>query len=211
MRQHFVPFVRNPKALRFTRHPIFQLVSLRGIIAEHTKAEESLLERYAKGRKTLVEIGVAEGASALALRNVADAKGILYLIDPYVCGRIRGLNLRLVCARRHVGRSDNSYVRWIRDFSYNASKSWKDPIDFLFIDGDHSYEGCLRDWQEWSPFVVKDGFVAFHDARVFQGGWTTDGVGSVKVVRELFRDAHNPEWKIVDEVDSLVIVQKVNS
>lgn len=36
-------------------------------------------------------------------------------------------------------------------------------IDFLFIDGDHTYEGVKRDWEMYSPLVRKGGLVAFHD------------------------------------------------
>lgn len=39
----------------------------------------------------------------------------------------------------------------------------KDPLDFLFIDGDHSYEGVKSDFQMYSPFVRKGGMVALHD------------------------------------------------
>ncbi|HEX8092076.1 MAG TPA: hypothetical protein VF762_24730, partial [Blastocatellia bacterium] len=119
MKQLFVPLIKDPDALRFTKHPIFHLAGLRGIIADHSEAEETLLAKYARGRKTLVEIGVAEGASALALRKAADPAGVLYLIDPYPAGRIAGLSLKKICARRHVGRCGNASVRWIRDYSYN--------------------------------------------------------------------------------------------
>jgi predicted O-methyltransferase YrrM len=37
------------------------------------------------------------------------------------------------------------------------------PIDFLFIDGDHSYEGVKQDFQMYSPLVGKDGLIVFHD------------------------------------------------
>jgi predicted O-methyltransferase YrrM len=36
-------------------------------------------------------------------------------------------------------------------------------IDFLFIDGDHSYEGVKRDWEMYSTLVRKGGIIAFHD------------------------------------------------
>jgi len=36
-------------------------------------------------------------------------------------------------------------------------------IDFLFIDGDHSYEGVKRDFEMYAPLVVKGGIIAFHD------------------------------------------------
>lgn len=37
------------------------------------------------------------------------------------------------------------------------------PFDFLFIDGDHSYEGCLQDWKDYRKVVKPGGIVAFHD------------------------------------------------
>lgn len=36
-------------------------------------------------------------------------------------------------------------------------------IDFLFIDGDHQYDGIRRDFDLWSPHVRSGGVVAFHD------------------------------------------------
>ena len=36
-------------------------------------------------------------------------------------------------------------------------------IDFLFIDGDHTYEGVRRDFEIWSVLVTPGGHVAFHD------------------------------------------------
>src|SRR5271163_586053 len=84
------------------RHPLFELLGLRAVIAEHTEAEESLLKKYAAGRRVIVEIGVAEGVSAAILRAVADPAGTVFLIDPYTPGRIPGLSLRKIVAHRHV-------------------------------------------------------------------------------------------------------------
>lgn len=36
-------------------------------------------------------------------------------------------------------------------------------LDFLFIDGDHSYEGVKRDFEMYSPLVRGGGVIAFHD------------------------------------------------
>jgi predicted O-methyltransferase YrrM len=36
-------------------------------------------------------------------------------------------------------------------------------IDFVFIDGDHSYEACRNDIAAWTPFVKRGGVIAFHD------------------------------------------------
>jgi cephalosporin hydroxylase len=36
-------------------------------------------------------------------------------------------------------------------------------LDFLFLDGDHSYEGVRADWEDYRGFVRPGGLVAFHD------------------------------------------------
>jgi predicted O-methyltransferase YrrM len=36
-------------------------------------------------------------------------------------------------------------------------------LDFLFIDGDHSYEGVKKDFEMYSQLVRKGGIIAFHD------------------------------------------------
>lgn len=36
-------------------------------------------------------------------------------------------------------------------------------VDFLFIDGDHSYEGVKADYENYGPLVRKGGMIAFHD------------------------------------------------
>lgn len=49
--------------------------------------------------------------------------------------------------------------------SVAMAKLWdqKLPIGVLFIDGDHSYEGCKRDIDAWFPLVKKNGVMLFHD------------------------------------------------
>ena len=36
-------------------------------------------------------------------------------------------------------------------------------VGFLFIDGDHTYEGVKRDFKMYSSLVKEGGIVAFHD------------------------------------------------
>lgn len=36
-------------------------------------------------------------------------------------------------------------------------------IDFLFIDGDHSYEGAKNDFEMYAPLVKAGGIIGFHD------------------------------------------------
>jgi predicted O-methyltransferase YrrM len=36
-------------------------------------------------------------------------------------------------------------------------------VDFVFIDGDHSYEGCKGDIEAWLPNIKPGGIIAIHD------------------------------------------------
>jgi len=67
----------------------------------------------------------------------------------------------------------------IKDFSYNAIKYFIEnniKIDFLFIDGDHSYEGVKKDWDLYSPLLKPNSIVLFHDI-----GWAK---GVERVINE---------------------------
>jgi hypothetical protein len=43
-------------------------------------------------------------------------------------------------------------------------------IDFLFIDGDHTYEGVKQDFLTYSKLVRSGGIIAFHDIRTVRPG-----------------------------------------
>lgn len=49
-------------------------------------------------------------------------------------------------------------------------------IDFLFIDGDHSYEGAKQDFLNYAPLVRPGGIIALHDINPVppDGPWKTE-------------------------------------
>jgi len=190
------------------RHPVFSWLKLRPIFAQHTRAEHEAFLKWAIGRRQIVEIGVAEGASACALREAMSGDGVLTLIDPYHLSRFRALNALQRAAHSAVARFGSSKTIWIQEFSHQAVKEWNSPIDLLFIDGDHDLSAVHQDWNEWSRFVVPGGLALFHDARVFENGWPTPDYGPVRAVNELFRNGKTEDWRVVDEVDSLVVLQR---
>lgn len=52
----------------------------------------------------------------------------------------------------------------IKDYTTSAANMFDDEsIDFVFIDADHGFEGCLRDITAWAPKVKKNGYVIGHD------------------------------------------------
>jgi predicted O-methyltransferase YrrM len=196
---------------RALRHPFFAWSGLRPPIAQHTAAEHAALEKHVRQRHNVLEIGVAEGASAIALRQAMNQDGTLYLVDPFHLSRVRPLNFTRRAAKRAVGNGPGARTIWIEAYSHVASRTWKLSIDFLLIDGDHREESVERDWNDWSTFVVGNGIVAFHDARLFSGGWTSESYGPVRFVDRAFRNNPSSQWIILDEVDSLVFVRRRGS
>jgi len=49
---------------------------------------------------------------------------------------------------------------------FNAELDNRAEVDFLFIDGDHSFEGVSKDFSFYSRLVRKGGIVGFHDTRI---------------------------------------------
>lgn len=179
----------------------------------HTEAESALLGELARGRKALVEIGVYEGSSAIVLARAAPPEATLHLIDPFTNTALRpGQRGTAHATRRVVGRAVSGRggpkVEWHVELSEQAATGWSQPLDMVFIDGDHSQEACRLDWALWSPWVRPGGVVALHDARDGKaGGWGLPG--PTAVVDDLFRGA-DPTlgWRLVREVDTVVAVER---
>lgn len=62
---------------------------------------------------------------------------------------------------------DKPFVKIYREYSFDAVKHFKDNyFDFIYIDADHTYSGCLKDIEDWYPKVKKGGFLLGDDYRV---------------------------------------------
>jgi len=131
---------------------------------QHSPQEAEALRRWARGRRSLVEVGVAEGASAAVLRSVMHEEGDLFLVDPFHLSRNPFFNTGLVAALRTVNRVKRGRVHLIKATSLEAASRWDRSLDPVFIDADHRYEAVRADWLAWSRFVVPGGVVLFHDA-----------------------------------------------
>jgi predicted O-methyltransferase YrrM len=58
------------------------------------------------------------------------------------------------------------------------------PLELLFVDGDHSYEGARADFERWGAFVRPGGHLLFHDA-VDTGRYGNIYPGVVRLVGEI--------------------------
>ena len=116
-----------------------------------------LLPDYAKKVPkdgVIVEIGSRQGASMAIFGLTSDESVRVYCIDIEI---VRELPINI----KKYGLSGK--VAILPGDSADVSKRWKLPIDFLFIDGGHSYENEMSDSEKWAPFVKKGGIVAWHD------------------------------------------------
>lgn len=128
------------------------------------KPEEfcALLERVITyDSPSILEIGVGRGGTSWAWSKVC---GQLVSIDlpggPWGGGPSKE-SLEYISAYSSApffflpGNSQSEQV-------FEAAKE-KGPYDFLFIDGDHSYEGVKADYERYAPLVRAGGLIAFHD------------------------------------------------
>jgi predicted O-methyltransferase YrrM len=180
----------------------------------HTEDEADLLARLAQGRRTVVEIGTYEGSSAVVLAEAMSLDSSLHLIDSYEGNALLfGWQGTERATRRLMERVTRERggprVEWHVARSGDVARGWSTAIDLLFIDGDHTEAGARADWDAFSPFVAVGGVVTFHDARSGHPGGPHAHPGPTAVVDSLFRgDAPVDGWRIVEEVDSVVAVER---
>ena len=173
-----------------------------------TEQERACLARYATGKRRLAEIGVYQAVTTRRLREAMSPDGVLLAVDPFAPGRL-GFSYDRWIARGEAGQIRNGNVRWLRMTGREAARDKAvdelGGVDFVFIDGNHSYDGLREDWEGWSPRVVPAGIVALHDSRSYDGH-DIDSAGSVKFTREVI--VKDPRFKVVETVQSLTVLER---
>lgn len=118
-----------------------------------------------------VELGSWRGASALAITLTIRAwGGTLTCVDTWMGavaygGTQLGIPAMLLeCATNLVAGGVSSSIRLVPSLTTTAAAAWTDgPVDFLYVDADHSYESTYADLQAWWPHVRVGGLVAGDD------------------------------------------------
>jgi predicted O-methyltransferase YrrM len=176
-----------------------------------TEAERDSLARHATGKRHLAEIGVWHGVTTCRLRKAMDPEATLLAVDPYPLGRL-GFSAQRIIAQRGVSKIRRGTVHWIRktgaDAAWELASNGTKTLDFVFVDGDHSYEGLKLDWEGWSGLLMPRGIVALHDSRSSPAR-PIDGMGSVVFTREVIE--RDPRFQIIDTVDSLTVLRRLET
>ena len=119
--------------------------------------------------KTILEIGTANGGTLFLFSRIASDDATLISID-LPGGRFGGgYPIWKIPLYKSFARKDQK-IYLIRGDSHNQETLEKvknilndKKIDFLFIDGDHTYEGVKRDFEVYSSHVKKGNIIGFHD------------------------------------------------
>jgi predicted O-methyltransferase YrrM len=135
-----------------------------------------LLAVKLKAPAVAVEIGSFLGASACFMALGLSRKVLLYCVDTWNNDAMdeppRDTFDEFLWNARNFSRK----IVPLKGTSASIARGFDCGIDFLFVDGDHSYEGCFNDWSSWSRFLKPGAVVVFHDI-----GWAE---GVIRVVRE---------------------------
>lgn len=122
-----------------------------------------------KKPKVILEIGTAKGGTLFLFSKVASNDATIISLDlpkgefgggysvfkiPLYKSFSRGKQ------KIHLVRADSHKKETLKKIKSILGNK---KIDFLFIDGDHTYEGVKKDFNMYSPLVKDSGIIAFHD------------------------------------------------
>jgi predicted O-methyltransferase YrrM len=111
----------------------------------------------------VLEIGTANGGTLFLFARVAADRATIVSLDIRRFDATRRFFYRSFARRRQrviplqADSQTEATVTLVRELFSGQ------PLDMVFIDGDHSYEGVRRDFELYAPLVRAGGLVALHD------------------------------------------------
>lgn len=93
---------------------------------------------------------------------------------------------------------DNFIKPMVMD-SISASKEISEALDFIFIDGSHTYESARNDYKYWKPKLRDGGILAIHDI------YDSEDDGG-QAPREIYETALREGFTLKKRVESLVLL-----
>lgn len=164
------------RGLRYA--PILPYASIDGWLSvDEAIALYELARALPHERPLAVEIGCWQGKSSICLGSGLRGKNAprLCCIDPFDASGDAGSADEYAERARRSGSlraafESNLETAGLRDLvdvrqgrSHDVAATWREPIDLLFLDGDHGDAAVLQDYRDWSPHVRPGGFLVLHD------------------------------------------------
>ncbi|MBF0209366.1 MAG: class I SAM-dependent methyltransferase [Desulfamplus sp.] len=82
-----------------------------------------------------------------------------------------------------------------------AGKMWSTPISMLFIDGGHTFEAAMGDYEIWSKHILAGGFLVIHD--IFMDP-SKGGQAPRQVYENAIKSGRYTPFKMVDTLGVLI-------
>lgn len=162
-----------------------------GVVGE----ELDFLMKHTPKNKVVMEIGCGYGQTT---KRFADKGNKVYAIDPFLPERnskvLMGDNPKKVY-KEFAKNIEGKNVKHYFTTSKNALEVYgREKLDFLFIDGEHTYEALSIDTL-WIKYVKKGGLIAFHDC-------------NLKEINNYLVEHIFPKYKFIGSRESLFIFRK---
>lgn len=145
----------------------------------------------------IVKIGAGAGTDTVAILEATQSL-VIFSIDILAGEKPETTNEHLRLIENGYDQSGNVIRIW--GDSKVVGKRWPIPIDWLHIDGDHSYEGISGDILEWFRHIKPGGYISFHDYN--DSNWP-----EVKIVIDIAMKGQ--EFQSAFTVDKLITFRKV--
>lgn len=169
-----------PKYSLFQRVKLLKLGIFKWNIPTYTTADELfILYDLAKSLETIsigVEIGSYTGASSLMIAKGLNKYSKLYCIDTWENDAMTEGNWNTYDVFSKNTQLVANKINTVKSNSTDAAIGFNKEIDFLFIDGDHSYDGVKADVDAWFVKLKRSGVIIMHDI-----GWAE---GVIKVTKK---------------------------
>jgi predicted O-methyltransferase YrrM len=156
-----------------------------------TLIEVAALQQYARmlvSGETVVNIGAGHGTSGAAILEALE--GLKLVTVDINEGNLE--NERSAVSELHA-----SHRQILKD-SIVAGLAWTEGLGMVFVDGDHTFDGCHGDLTSWAPHVRNGGFILLHDC-------TWPGVEAA--INTFLHN--NPAWARNEQVGTMSIIQRV--
>lgn len=135
-----------------------------------------LLQHYSSiAPERIMEIGTANGGTLFAHCKLAKDNALIISVD-LPGGKFGGGYPDWKTPIYKLFSKTNQSINLIRASSHETStvNNVKEilngkQLDYLFIDGDHTYNGVKKDFELYSPFVKTGGTIVFHDVAFHEG------------------------------------------
>jgi predicted O-methyltransferase YrrM len=164
--------------------------------ARAIQRREELLELLECVRKLrprrVCEIGTASGGTLYFLTRAAHESALIVSIDIATPPYTRFTRSKLARTKQRViSLEGDSHATETMERLLALLDG--EPLDFLFVDGDHSYDGVKRDFELYGPLVRPGGLIALHDINPDSGNPAGPISGDVPRVWAELRESHRTE------------------